>query len=202
MLLNLKFNDIVLDVGCGEGFATSFLANSAGFVVGLDLSIGKLRMAKSRVKSSNVDFVLGDATMMPFRSSIFTKVTALEVLEHLMKPELCIEEVERCSSDDGVVVVSVPWREKITYTRCIHCGKLTPLWGHLHSFDLKDIISLFPKSYKLKQKIHLPNMPFISLSRIFSLLPTNVWLLLNNFLGRRKRKGYWIILKFKKKFRP
>jgi len=169
MLLNLKFNDIVLDVGCGEGFATSFLANSARFVVGL-----------------------------PFKSSIFTKVTLLEVLEHLMKPELCIKEVERCSSDDSVVVVSVPWREKITYTRCIHCGKLTPLWGHLHSFDLKDIISLFPKSYKLKRKIHLPNTPFISLSRIFSLLSTKVWLLLNNFLGRRKRKGYWIILKLKK----
>lgn len=197
MLLNLKSGDTVLDVGCGDGFMTSFLAKFASFVVGIDFSRGELKIAKSKVKSSNADFILGDITKLPFRPSSFNKAAVLEVLEHLSKPEFCVEGVDKCTTDDAVLVISVPWKEQITYIRCIHCGKLTPLWGHLHSFDLENIISIFPDYYRLQKKVHLPNIALISSSKVFSYLPTRLWLLLNNFLGKI-RKGYWIVLRFRK----
>ena len=35
------------------------------------------------------------------------------------------------------VIVTVPYRENIVQSVCIHCGKLTPLYGHLHVFTEK-----------------------------------------------------------------
>jgi ubiquinone/menaquinone biosynthesis C-methylase UbiE len=190
--------DVVLDIGCAEGFTTSHLLK-AGFVVGLDVSKNSLLVAREKVRQSNVQFVCADATLLPIRTGAFKKIVMLEILEHLpedAQKKLC-EEADRVLNENGVLIVSVPYKEEITYTKCIHCGKLTPLWGHLHSMDEEKCKSLLPNHYTLTTKCHLPNVAIISLSRIFRHLPLSLWLVLNNSLGR-VRKGYWILLKFKK----
>jgi len=188
LLLNGESKDFILDVGCGDGFMTSFLQGYTNFVVGVDSSSVELKIAKLKLKLPNFHFVRGDACALPFRPSTFNKITILEVLEHLPKPKLCVEEVDRCANDDVVLVVSVPFKEKLS--------EHTSIWGHLHSFKLSDVISFFPENYKVECVIHLPNLPIISLSKIFSCFPTNLWLTLNRLLGRIK-KGYWVILKLR-----
>jgi len=194
VFLQPRSDDLILDVGCGTGFMMNFFANCVGFVVGLDNSLKALKAARSNVTSSNTNFILGDATRLPLKSSIFDKVTILEVLEHLSHPKLCITEVDRCAKRDAVVVISVPYKEEI---RMIFTpdGNLAPLWGHLHSFSEEDVFSLLPKHYKLLGKRHLPNMFFRF--AVFQFLPLSIWLFLNDFIGII-RKGYWVILKFKK----
>jgi len=193
LLLNPKHTDTVLEVGCGGGYITSFFAPRVAYTVCLDISLEALKIARSKLDASNISFILGNATKLPFRSSCFDKVVVPEVLEHLTDPKLCTNEVGRCNKERGLVIISVPYKEKISYTRCLHCKKLTPLWGHLHSFNEQDIISLLPNNYTLISKKHLPNV--FSLSRIFRNLPFKVWLMLNDLLGKLG-KGYWIVYKF------
>lgn len=61
-------------------------------------------------------------------------MTALEVLEHI--PEW--QDVLRAMLGlaNKIVLVTVPYKERIRQTVCIHCGKLTPLYGHLHTYDM------------------------------------------------------------------
>ena len=196
--LNPMPANFILDVGCSEGFIVSHFLK-AGFVVSLDTLKDSLLTAKQKVRQSNVDFVNADAIALPLKTASFDKVTVLEALEHLPKEKqekLC-REVDRVLKEKSTLIISVPYKEQITYTCCIHCGELTPLWGHLRSMDEEKVTSLLPNHYTLTASCHLPNVRLISLSRIFRRLPLKLWLVLNNLLGKF-RKGYWIILKYKK----
>lgn len=188
---------LVLDIGCAEGFVTSFLSGKLTYVVGIELDEESIKIAKQRVK--NADFTRASITHLPFRDKCFEAITLLEVLEHLPDPILKngIKEVDRVLRMEGFLIISVPYKEQITYTRCIHCGKLTPLWGHLRSMDEERVTTLLPNYYILTDSLHLPNVALVSLTSIFEKFPFKLWLLLNNLLGKL-RKGYWLLLKYKK----
>ena len=97
--------EVALDLGCGSGDLILSLALRAKFVIGLDISKISLRIAKSFYKNlMNVDFVLGDAEFLPFRSEAFDKIFAFEVLEHLPHPINTIKEVWRLLRGQGTLV--------------------------------------------------------------------------------------------------
>lgn len=193
-------SDSILDVGCGEGFVTHFLER-AGLVVGIDTGKSSLLLAKHKSKQSNVEFICADSMALPLRTASFDKAVILEILEHLpdaSQEKLC-HEVERILKEkQSSIVVSVPYKEQIASTQCIHCGELTPLWGHLCSFDEQKLAKLFSDSYCVVARCHLINLEVILLSPIFKQFPFRIWILLNNALGKIK-KGYWIMLKYQRK---
>jgi ubiquinone/menaquinone biosynthesis C-methylase UbiE len=197
-LLNPHVGDTILDIGCAEGFVTNNLAQ-ASLVVGLDRSIGSLLIAKQKVKQTNIDFICADATSLPLKETAFNKATMLEVLEHLPKEaqKKACSQVDRVLKKGGLFVISVPYKEEITYRQRVHRGNPVPLWGHLHSMDEKNVTSLLPSRYALVASCHIPNVELISLATIFWHLPPRLWLIFNNLLGKI-RKGYWILLKYKK----
>lgn len=198
--LDLKHGDSVLDVGCGEGFIANHLSG-CDFVIGIDRSKVSLSVARQNVTQPNLDFVLADVTALPFNANSFDKVMLLEVLEHLTEEEQerLSDEVDRVVKKSGTILVSAPYKEQITHTTCIHCGRLTPLWGHLHSFNERKISGLFPAAYSLVNHCHLPNVPIISLSAVFQTLPFRFWFILNNLLGKIS-EGYWIMLRYQKQY--
>ena len=111
-----------------------------------------MKVAKRRVKSA--DFVCASSERLPFRIQIFDKVTCLELLEHLSNPRKTLEEIELVMKDAGTIVISVPYRERIVATRCIHYGKLTPLLGHIHSFDERKLSSYLPWHLRIIRHIY------------------------------------------------
>lgn len=198
LYLNLKPTDSVLDIGCGEGFVVAHLSG-AHLVVGLDLSKYSLMAGTKNTQQSSINFVLADITALPIKSAEFDKIMLLEVLEHLTeeKQKQVLNEINRVQKTKGVLLVSVPYKENITLTTCTHCGELTPLWGHLCSFDEKKLSCILPKNYRLINKWYLPNIAIISLSRFFQYFPIRAWLAINRLLGLY-RKGYWLIMKLQK----
>ncbi len=67
----------MLDLGCGKGRFARALAGRGAELIGLDLSRGMLAAA------DGLDRVQASARRLPFRSSSFDAVLAVEVLEHL-----------------------------------------------------------------------------------------------------------------------
>jgi ubiquinone/menaquinone biosynthesis C-methylase UbiE len=61
----------VLEVACGTGYWTQFLAPVAKAVVAVDASPETLQIAKSRVSAAHVQFTVGDAYRLPFGDASF-----------------------------------------------------------------------------------------------------------------------------------
>jgi ubiquinone/menaquinone biosynthesis C-methylase UbiE len=198
LLLGKKVKS-ALDLGCGEGFTTKFIAEACENVTGIELNDDALEIARRVVEG--VRFVHGSITnKLPFSDREFDAVCILEVLEHLPKPaqlQVCTE-IDRVLQPGGILLVSVPFKENRQFTTCIHCNQLTPLYGHLHSLDEKDITALLSAQYELQSKSILPNVELISCSRICSWMPLTLWLACNRILGL-VRSGYWMVLMYQKK---
>ena len=117
MLKQFKIK-LILDVGCAEGFVTSFLSQLSADVVGIDIE-EDIRFAKDKVK--NASFIRASITHLPFRDQVFEAITLLEVLEHLQDQTIKegIKELDRVLKSGGILIISVPYKEEITFTRCI-----------------------------------------------------------------------------------
>ncbi|OGU54420.1 MAG: hypothetical protein A2V66_10845 [Ignavibacteria bacterium RBG_13_36_8] len=139
-LLEIKEGGSVLEIGSGGGHALEYINSSCYYP--LDISTHNLK--KIRDKSSKIiSPVSGDVYNLPFESDSFEYIILSEVLEHLDKPENALREIYRVLKSKGSLVISVPYKEKLTYQICIHCNQLTPTNSHLHSFDenkLEDLL--------------------------------------------------------------
>jgi SAM-dependent methyltransferase len=75
----------VLDLGCGAGVPVTQLLGQAGYdVVGLDLSLTQLRLARENVSAP---LAQGDMSALPFRAGLFDGVVAYYSIIHVPREE-------------------------------------------------------------------------------------------------------------------
>jgi len=99
----------LLDVGCGRGGPAIHLAERFGFsVTGLDLVPYNVDRAAENARGHAVDveWVVGDATQLPFAPASFTACTAIDALVYLPNRERVFATVADVLDPDGVFVVS------------------------------------------------------------------------------------------------
>ena len=104
----------VLDVACGVGYGSAYLAQSAAHVVGGDLSEEAIAYALRRYATTNVEFRVLDAAALPFPSDSFDAVCSFETIEHLPDRDAYLGEVARVLRPDGVLLVSTPRADSTT----------------------------------------------------------------------------------------
>jgi ubiquinone/menaquinone biosynthesis C-methylase UbiE len=95
-----------LDSGTGSGALAFALAPHVREVVGVDLVPELLEQARKRAEQlSNVSFVEGDATKLPFGYGEFDLAGTLRTLHHIGRPELVVAELARVTRARGRVLV-------------------------------------------------------------------------------------------------
>lgn len=92
----------VIDIGCGEGFIINCLDYPK--ITGVDISRNALKIAKE--KNPECDFCSGSICEISFKENSFDLVIATEVLEHLEKPDLALQEIRRITK--SYCILSVP----------------------------------------------------------------------------------------------
>ena len=101
----------VLDLGSGEGFGASILADTAEEVVGVDVDERTVDHARLNWARPHVSFQLGSALdLSAFADGSFDAVVAFEIIEHLNEQERMLAEIWRVLSSDGVLIISTPDR--------------------------------------------------------------------------------------------
>jgi len=116
----------ILDVGCGEGVVTERMAKLAGVTtVGVDLGTPALEEQWQTRDGALLSFASASAYALPFEDGSFDCICALEVLEHLERPDEALAEMARVAG--RFLVLSVP-RE--------------PLWRISHVLAGRDIRAL------------------------------------------------------------
>ncbi|MFS2033157.1 class I SAM-dependent methyltransferase [Polaromonas sp. CT11-55] len=98
----------VLDIACGEGYGSYFLAGTAKTVVGVDLSEIVIQHARSKYAAPGLEFLQGDCTRIPLKDSSVDVVVSFETIEHHDQHEAMLAEIKRVLRPNGVVVISTP----------------------------------------------------------------------------------------------
>jgi SAM-dependent methyltransferase len=104
----------VLDLACGVGYGSAFLAESAERVVGADADEKAIAYANARYAAPNVEYVVSDAASLPLPPASFDVVCSFETIEHLPDREAYLAEVVRVVRDGGALVVSTPRVDRTT----------------------------------------------------------------------------------------
>lgn len=124
----------VLEVGCGDGETSRWLARQGNAVVSIDISSVALEVARSRVQGESLDlrYEYGDARQLQFADETFDFVVSEHFVEHLAMPDLLahLREVRRVLRRGGSYLISTPSR----------------LWNgrrsvgfHLHVYTLEEL---------------------------------------------------------------
>ncbi|MFL5844290.1 MAG: class I SAM-dependent methyltransferase [Solirubrobacteraceae bacterium] len=123
---------MILDVGCGEGWALDKLARALPDrrFVGVDGADDKLRSHWGQPHSDRIRYVEGLAQQLPFEAGEFGLITATQVLEHLPDPHRALMEMRRVAPG-GRLIATVPfelmWRPgNILRGRNLRRGGNTP----------------------------------------------------------------------------
>jgi len=86
---------LALEVGCGTGHFTRWLATEGMRVVGLDISPAMLAQAQRLTITDDCSYLLGDALVLPFPDRSFDLVALITTLEFIPQPEWALAEAAR-----------------------------------------------------------------------------------------------------------
>ena len=116
----------ILEVGCGDGRLTCYLAQKTGCkVIGVDLSRSGFRKAKKLAHKTGVDHLMrcikGDATHLNFQNGQFDVAILSYSLHHIEAPPAALREVHRVLRSGGSIMVSEhELKEKGLKSGCYH----------------------------------------------------------------------------------
>jgi SAM-dependent methyltransferase len=107
---NLAAGRQVLDAGCGEGFGTVLLSETARRVTGVDYSDEAVAAAGTAYQRPNLEFRQLDVYALPGLDLRFDLITNFQVIEHLPDPAKFLTAVRAALRPDGVLMLTTPNR--------------------------------------------------------------------------------------------
>lgn len=122
----------VLDLGCGNGVSTANIKGTN--VIGMDLSSNQMVRAKERFKDTN--YVMGDASKIPFKNNTFDLVVSINLLHHITDSDKVLKEIYRVLKKGGKVLTVDP----NLYNPIGYTGR-----GLFRLLGLKNIFPTFPQ---------------------------------------------------------
>lgn len=110
-IANIQSSDDVLDVGCGYGTTSIWLAKNIGCkVLGVTISEKQVEEAKEIAKKYSIDhltdFRVIDFHNLEFPDNTFDKVVAIESVSHSSDKQRVIKEIYRVLKPNGVFVIA------------------------------------------------------------------------------------------------
>ena len=142
----------VLEIGCGPGdLAARLFTGHTGGYVGIDISAEQVVQASRQ--QPGLEFCVSRAECLPFDDTSFDLVVACEVLEHLDRPQLAIDEMARVCR--GHVLVSVPWEpvwRMLNVARGAYWSSLGNTPGHVGHFSREAIRRLVNRRFEIVEE--------------------------------------------------
>ena len=111
----------VLDIGCGTGHPSLYIAKDVGSIVGIDKSERMIEIAKNRLERSRIDniiFQVGDAESLGFSSESFDAIILCGSLATLLNKKKILQEIRRVLTKNGkVACIEANWLYRSMYGR-------------------------------------------------------------------------------------
>lgn len=147
-----------LDAGCGLGYGTALLSQSAAIAVGVDVDPGTVLRAREANRLPGLNFSISDVCALPFADGHFDLSVSFEVVEHLQDWRRFLRELARVTARHGVALVSTPNRDYYAESR----GESGPNPFHVHEFDCSEFLDAMRDVFQHVRVIGQNAVPAIS----------------------------------------
>ena len=180
----------ILDVGCARGDYVTLLNNRGSQAFGVDLlTHQEWQQVRHQL------YIQGDAPRLPFPSQSFDTLLAFEILEHIPKPDLAVQEFSRVSRKN--LIISVP--NCAMNEDLLRAGLVYSHWidlSHSNFFDPESLREILEENgFRVQVLTHInPILPdFIPLRSLY--VPYNLAFHLSRLMARFPlRKQYRMTL--------
>jgi len=108
-LAKIKSGDMVLDIACGTGAVTKKISNKvgkSGMVLGLDVSLTAIKIAKKWSDKNNLDFLVSDAEHTFFAKK-FDAITCQYGIFFFPNTLKVLKNLKKCLKKNGIIAISV-----------------------------------------------------------------------------------------------
>ena len=150
----------LLEFGCATGAAANLLADYGFNVHSTDIS--RFAVNKARKHYPDISFNVHDMQNLFTKEKDFDVVVALDVIEHLEKPEQAIKNTYKILKKDGYVIITTPNDYKHMSNDPTHINVKRPnQWKKiLKTAGFKNIkimqVTFIPYLYKLHPRLNYP----------------------------------------------
>ena len=120
-------NKIVLDIACGSGYGSNYLAEKgAREVIGGDIDTKTIEKDKKKYRRDNLRFQEANALSLVFADNYFDVVVSLETIEHFSEHDQkrYLKELKRVLKPGGLLILSTPNSEFSIYKNPYHLKEL------------------------------------------------------------------------------
>ncbi len=132
----------VLDVASTWGYGSRFLFDKgAKKVVGGEISTDAVECAQLFWRREGTEFVVLNASTLPFADNSFEAIVSLETIEHLEQYEDFLSECKRVLKEGGLFICSTPYKELGVLGVSFKC-----LPEHIHEFypdEFQELLSQY-----------------------------------------------------------
>jgi len=104
-------DDIVLDVGCGDGGRSMFCAVRGCHIIYSDIDADKVSHTGQRLQGSAArcqEGIVSDSDPLPLADGLVSRVIATEIIEHIDDPARFLEELVRVGRPGALYLLTVP----------------------------------------------------------------------------------------------
>lgn len=98
----------LLDIGCGDGYGSYYLAQHAANVTAIDIAPEVIAQAQERYRHPTLAFRVMDCTRLGFSTGHFDVITSFEMIEHVERVDDFLQETARVLAPNGTFFVSTP----------------------------------------------------------------------------------------------
>ncbi len=146
---HLEFKDKeILDIGCGAGTLSLYMAHKGGKVVGLDISskaIAECKRSANHLGLPNASFSKSYFPNTKLLMSKFDYIVFTEVIEHLENDKKAIKAISSLLKIDGILILSTPSvfapLNKLGYT-----SEFDKRVGHIRRYTISQLHNLLKKN--------------------------------------------------------
>ena len=155
----LKEEDVLLDVGCGNGFTTSKYAEKCSKTIGIDYSAHMIESARKAYKNKNLSFEKKDILALTYEKSSFSTVVSTRCLINLTswdEQKRAIENIHAVINPGGrfIFIEGIQQgRDNLDQLRnSVGLGAMPSVWHNL-DFDEDKLFPFLEDLFVIKQDI-------------------------------------------------
>ncbi len=140
----------VLDVGCGDGKTTAWIAEafSDGQVTGVDISESMVQFASSRYARSNLAFCQGDASALPFEEE-FDVAVSFSTLHWVLDQEAALASIYKALTPGGRAYILTHGKAPMNLSRLSENLIYSEKWASYFSDYTPQRVYYTPEEYAI-----------------------------------------------------